>query len=128
MTKQTNVKSVRTPGDLNQLAVEAEELDALIADTGDVSTGEPPKTGGDTALVTMSKEDLAELVRAEVQRGVNQHLRAIEQAKSAPASPAELPRAKDIDPYAIDREVLTDEGYVVPARLGAAPAHLKNLG
>lgn len=72
-------------------------------------------------MVSVKAVDLQKLV-AKVES-----LQAQVAARGAarPAADADLPDQSDVDPDAIERSVLTRQGWVVPTRKGAPPAGAK---
>lgn len=124
---KSNVKNVRTPGapasnetgekttptaeQQAEMDREAAELEAQLA-AGDTEVDLTPPTPNPGTLAP----DLQALVAVEVAKGIAAHAAAQRHAASQPADPSrDLPDASEIDAFAIRREVLTKQGYVVPA-------------
>lgn len=111
----TRAVSVRTPGapaatteptedDVAQMAAESEALEASLLADADAP-----------APVADLSPDLQALVAREVAKGIAKHAMTMRAAQSAPGQPAvELPSQDSIDAFAIKKEVLTKEGWVVP--------------
>lgn len=108
---------VRTPGVTTERtdeqrqaqADEAEALDAAIL-AGDDTQAAP------AVPVVGLPPDLQALVARTVAAELAAHKLAERKAASNPVNPAqELPSQHEIDAFAIKKEVLTKDGYVVPA-------------
>lgn len=100
---------------------DAAELEALVADTSGVQvvlSQDPP--------VVTQPADIKAYIDQQIAMGVQNALNA-RAAANRPATAAELPDQSTIDPKAITREVLTKQGYVMPASMGKVPDHLRNL-
>ena len=93
------------------------DADALAADTSDVALPET-KAAGKEQTVTLSVSELQAMIAAQVQQGLRSA------GVRRPAEPERLPDQRDIDPTKIDKMVLTQQGYVVPSKMGAVPAHI----
>lgn len=107
---------VRTPGVPTELTDdqrkaqedEAEALDQELLAGGDThAVPEVPAVG--------LSPDLQALVAREVAKGIAAHRVAERKAAANPVSPSqELPSQHEVDAFAIKKEVLTKDGYVVP--------------
>lgn len=141
MTKPTasRVQNVRTPGaaapegdepktkptadEQAQMDAEAEQLERELLTGGDT------ELSGDTVLpepaVAGLAPDLQALVAAEVAKGVAKALGAIRKAQENPTPGTPLPDQSEVNAFEIKKEVLTQQGYVVPHQY-PQPAGLPN--
>lgn len=118
---------VRTPGvpAVNQGDSQETDIDALVNDAPDMGDG-----GDAVAAGPALAPDLQAFIQAEIAKGIASGMQAMRVAQSAPrgVTPEELPDQADIDPAAIERPVLTKQGYVMPKGYGEPKADLsKNL-
>lgn len=119
--KPTRVTSVKTPGAVPErleitpeqraeMAAESEALDAQLMAEGadDVVDPVPPVVG--------AAPDLRAYIDNAIAEGIAKGLATMRRAQAAPApAAAELPDQATVNPFEIKREVLTKQGYVVPA-------------
>lgn len=118
----TNIKKpVQTPGVAREFAPEV-DVEALVADTS--SVGAPDTVSPEQAPA------LAAYIAEQVRKGIQAQMAALAAARTHGSPPAELPDQSEVDPRTITAEVLTKQGYVVPANpppgLGGRPAHLRD--
>ena len=128
MSKSSNVKATKVPGESGEIPANAAEvesaeasLDDEVGDGSDVAVPEDQRP----KMVTLSTDQLQALVAAEVAKGIKAHNRA--KLDAAKPGPANLPDQSEIDAHAITKPVLTKQGYVVNPKAGDRPTHLKNL-
>lgn len=114
-------KPVQTPGVARAEGSDAEN-EAMVLEGG-LSTSD--------VVSPEQAPDLAAYIAEQVRKGIGAHMQALANSRMAGNPAADLPDQSEIDPHAIDREVLTKQGYVVPANpppsLGGRPAHLRDV-
>lgn len=113
-------KNVKTPGAVSttqpteeqrqQMAAEADALEASLVEGGDTElSGNVPATPPSIA------PDLQAFIAAEIAKGVAKGLATQRKAANPGVlPPAELPDQSEINAFEIKKEVLTQQGYVVP--------------
>lgn len=132
MTKPTasRVQNVRTPGapateggepmtkptaeQLAQMDDEAAALEAQLLSGGDTEVSQ------DTVLPAAAADghapDIQALIAEGIRKGVAQALATQRKAQENPVPGAPLPDQSEVDAFSIKKEVLTQQGYVVPAQ------------
>ena len=87
---------------------DAEALEAAVDDTSDVDVQ-------DEVSVASAPADMKAYIDAQIAKGIAAGMKSIKKAQSNPAAPhVELPDQSTVDAGAIDKPVLTKQGYVVP--------------
>ena len=105
---------VRTPG----VPVAAPEDDADEAPAEVSQPAEATPAAAAPATVTLTVEQLQAMVAAQVSAA----MAAADVRK--PAAAPKLPDQSEINPDAIERMTLSQQGWVVPSRMGAVPDRL----
>lgn len=125
----SRVTAVRTPGApvadevkatpelLAQMESEQEALERDLVANGDTELS----AGGPTPVAP----DIAALIAAGIKQGLAQAAATQKRATTVGVPAQELPDQAEVDAFAISKEVLTKQGYVVPAQY-AHPAGLPN--
>ncbi len=121
MPRHPRIQNIRTPGatvmtdeDKQQLDDEAEALDAHLLSNGDTEMSEDTVPAAQPTLDTAP--DIQALIAEGIRKGVAQALATQRKAQSAPVTAAVLPDQSEVDAFSIKKEVLTAQGYVVPAQ------------
>lgn len=99
---------VDTPEARAQLAAENEALEQSLISGGDTVLSDAAPTEPAVA------PDLKAYIDAQIAQGVAKSLATTKRATTIGTPPAELPDQAEIDAFAITKEVLTKQGYVVP--------------
>lgn len=138
MSRTARDLSIRTPGapaeaarpipTPEETAAEEAALEAEIA----AGANEPAKPPVDAAPPAGDKQptSMAELqayIADEIKKGIAAGIREIKRAqlKQTPAASAELPDQSEVDPTKIREMTLTKQGYVLPAKYGQVPEHIR---
>jgi hypothetical protein len=111
----SRIKNLRTPGapvvSTPELVAEGQaEAAALEAEI----LSEKPDAAATTA--TEVAPDIQALITEGIRKGVAQALATQRKATTEPVTQGPLPDQSEIDAFAIKKEVLTAQGYVVPAQ------------
>lgn len=116
----SRVTAVRTPGapaaeEVNdtpelraQMASEQEALERDLIAGGDTVLSEDPAPA--------VAPDIAALIAEGIRKGVAKALATEKRAATGGKPAQELPDQAEVDPYSIKKEVLTKQGYVMPAQ------------
>lgn len=117
MSKTPRATAVRTPGVPTELTDEQRQAQADEAEALDQAllAGDDTQAVPEVPVLGMSP-DLQAVIAREVAKGIAAHRMAERKAAANPANPVErLPRQHEVDAFEIKKEVLTEDGYVVPA-------------
>jgi len=121
MNAPTRNLKVRTPGapPPPDDGLGETDADALSADTSDMVVPAASVAASAAPMPT----DLKAYIDAQIAAGVAAGL-ASSGVRAKPQAAAALPHQSDVDPRAITAMTLTQQGWVVPVKMGAVPAHL----